>query len=870
MDKVFQPDKIEKKWLEYWKEKHAFDSKVDTTKKPYTIVLPPPNVTGVLHMGHMLNVTLQDVLIRRARSKGYNACWIPGTDHASIATEAKVTSHLKTQGIEKNDLSKEEFVTYAWEWTKKHGGIILDQLKRVGASCDWSRTKFTLDEDMSRSVHKVFIDLYQKGLIYKGHKMVNWDPEAQTTLSDEEVLHTPENSTLYFIKYALFQKKDEYITIATTRPETIFADSALCVHPDDHRYKGLIGKKVIIPLTDRKISVIADEYVTPEFGTGCLKITPAHDFNDYEIGKRHHLPSINILNTNGTLNQNGLHYKGKDRFVVRKEIAQELQEKGFLVKKENHLNQVGRSERSDSVVEPRLSVQWFLKVSDLAKKAWEAIESGEMEIIPNKFTTTYRNWIENIKDWNISRQLYWGHEIPAYYHPSHPDKFVVADSKEAAAKTASQLWQKEITPESLIPEKDVLDTWFSSWLWPISVFDGINDTKNPVFQYYYPTEVLVTAPEILFFWVIRMVMFGKYHTGVAPFKKVYLTGIVRDAQRRKMSKSLGNSPDPVALIEKYGADAVRVGMLLTSPAGNDLLFDEKLCLQGRNFANKIWNALRLLKSWKVENETPSLKRQQYCIEWFEEKCAVSLECIENHFEKFRLSEALKVIYTLVWGDFCSWYLEGVKPEYGQSVSSKVAEKSLSFFHNLIEVLHPFMPFITEEIRQEIQSSSINTSNIGLKITSDIKHLSKFEHIQKLISEIRNTRKKNQLTNKSISLLHGNKENFADQGCRDFIHKMAQTQVVFETPSQEEAQERLMVDAKEYFLFIPGTREKVDISTLKKELEHYRKFAESLDKKLNNEKFRSKAPKEIIQREEKKRNDTYTKIQILEKKLHDSS
>ncbi|MEY2997588.1 MAG: hypothetical protein RIQ82_969, partial [Bacteroidota bacterium] len=658
----YNAQEVENHWYDYWMNHGYFHSEIDE-RTPYTIVIPPPNVTGVLHMGHMLNNTLQDVLIRRARLKGFNACWVPGTDHASIATEAKVVAKLKSEGIEKADLTREEFLEHAWEWTHKHGGIILEQLKKLGASCDWERTKFTMDPDLSESVIQVFVDLYRKGLIYRGYRMVNWDPEAKTTLSDEEVIHQERQGHLYYINYSVVDS-EEKVLIATTRPETLLGDTAVCIHPEDPRYTHLKGKSVIVPICGRSVPIIEDTYVAMDFGTGCLKVTPAHDENDKVLGEKHQLEVIDIFNDDATLNDHGLHYKGQDRFAVRKAIVEELKSLGALEKVEAHTHKVGTSERTGAVIEPKLSDQWFLKMKDLAQPALDAVLNKEVMLVPEKFVNTYRHWMEGVRDWNISRQLWWGHQIPAYYYGSGREDFVVAATLDQALELARERsGNADLTQEDLTQDADALDTWFSSWLWPISVFDGIRNPDNPEINYYYPTNDLVTAPEILFFWVARMIIAGYEYRGARPFENVYLTGIVRDKQRRKMSKSLGNSPDPLDLIDKYGADGVRVGMLLSSPAGNDLMFDEDLCQQGSSFVNKIWNAYRLVSGWTLSEEIPQSDCDRKAIEWYAQKFQSALGEIEDHFSKYRISDALMATYKLVWDDFCSWFLEWIKPEY---------------------------------------------------------------------------------------------------------------------------------------------------------------------------------------------------------------
>ena len=706
----YDATKVEQKWYDYWMKHQYFHSKPDN-RTPYTIVIPPPNVTGILHMGHMLNNTIQDVLIRRARLQGKNACWVPGTDHASIATEAKVVAKLKEKGIDKNDLTREEFMSHAWDWTNEYGGVILNQLKKLGCSCDWDRTKFTLDDEMSESVISVFIDLYNKGLIYRGFRMVNWDPQAQTTLSDEEVIYEERQGSLYYLEYAI-EGSNQRLTIATTRPETILGDSAICINPNDERFSHLKGKKAIVPLCNRVIPIIEDEYVDMEFGTGCLKVTPAHDENDKVLGDKHQLEVIDIFNADATLNSYGLHYEGKDRFVVRKKIVEELKDKGFLVKIEPHMHKVGTSERTKVVIEPRLSDQWFLKMEDLAKPALDAVlKESTVKLFPKKFNNTYRHWMENIRDWNISRQLFWGQQIPAYYYGDGKDDFVVASTVVEALKLAQKKSNNSsLSVNDLRQDADVLDTWFSSWLWPISVFDGIRNPDNAEFNYYYPTNDLVTGPDILFFWVARMIVAGFEFKEEKPFENVYLTGLVRDKQRRKMSKSLGNSPDALGLIEQFGADGVRVGLLLSSAAGNDLLFDEALCQQGKGFGNKIWNAFRLIKGWEVAD----IEQPEYAsiaLDWYTSKFQKVLAEIEDHFSKYRLSDALMAIYKLVWDDFCSWLLEMIKPSYGAPIDKQTHQRVVDLLEHNLKVLHPFMPFLTEEIWHFLKDRSPNEALI---------------------------------------------------------------------------------------------------------------------------------------------------------------
>ena len=743
--KTYEPKKVEDKWYTHWMEKGYFYSTPDE-REPYTIVIPPPNVTGVLHMGHMLNNTLQDVLIRKARMQGFNACWVPGTDHASIATEAKVVQKLAQEGIDKSSLSRDEFLQHAWEWKEKHGGIILEQLKKLGASCDWERTKFTMDEDMSAAVINVFVDLYQKGLIYRGVRMVNWDPAAQTALSDEEVIHKEVNSKLYHIAYDI-EGSDEKLTIATTRPETILGDSAICVNPNDERYKHLKGAKAIVPLIGRNIPVIFDEYVDMEFGTGALKITPAHDINDYQLGDKHSLEIIDILNDDGTLSVAAQLYVGQDRFEVRKQIAKDLDAKGYLVKTEDYQNKVGFSERTDAVIEPKLSMQWFFKMGEFSKPALDNVMNDNIHFHPAKFKNIYRHWMENIKDWCVSRQLWWGQRIPAYFYDGN--KYVVAETAAEALKLA-QAEKPGVRMEDLRQDEDVLDTWFSSWLWPISVFDGIKNPDNEELNYYYPTNDLVTAPEILFFWVARMIMAGYEYKGDMPFKNVYLTGIVRDKQGRKMSKSLGNSPDPIELMEKYGADGVRVGMLLCSPAGNDLPFDEGLCEQGRNFSNKIWNAFRLIKGWEAA-DIAQPESAKVAIEWFQQKLNKTITEIDASYTQYRISEALMSTYKLVWDDFCSWYLEMIKPPYQQPIDQATLTATIEFLEDLLKLLHPFMPFLTEEVWHAIKerTDDIIVADWPQKNTIKNQILTDFEVAAEVISGIRNIRKQKNIANKEV-------------------------------------------------------------------------------------------------------------------------
>lgn len=872
--KKYEPEQIETKWYKTWMDGGYFRS-VPDERESYTVVIPPPNVTGVLHMGHMLNNTIQDVLIRRARMLGKNACWIPGTDHASIATEAKVVNKLRKEGIKKSDLSREEFLQHAWDWTEKHGGIILEQLKKLGASCDWDRTRFTMDEQYYNSVIDVFIDLYDKGKIYRGVRMVNWDPEALTAVSDEEVQHKEVNSKLFYVRYKVDGTEDEWLTIATTRPETILADTAVCVHPDDDRYKQYIGKHVTIPIVNRRVPVIADTYIDKEFGTGCLKVTPAHDINDYELSRKHNLDVIDILNDNGTLNDQAMHYAGMDRFKVRKEIAKELDEMGYLVKVEDHVNKIGFSERTDAVIEPKLSLQWFVRMKELAEPALENVMNDTIHFYPNKFKNTYRHWMENIKDWCISRQLWWGHRIPAYYYGNGADEFVVAkNSDEAFEKAKLKSGKADFKMEDLKQDEDVLDTWFSSWLWPISVFDTqvYNSGKaNDELKYYYPTSDLVTAPEIMFFWVARMIIAGYEYQGTFPFRNVYYTGIVRDKLGRKMSKSLGNSPDPIELIQKYGADGVRVGMLLSSPAGNDLLFDSGLCEQGRNFSNKIWNAFRLVSSWKViEQEQP--QGNVVAIQWFDSRFNVALTEINDHYEKFRMSDALMSMYKLIWDDFCSWYLEMIKPGFEAPIDQKTYEATITFFEQLLKVMHPFMPFLSEElwhlIRERNEKEMLIISKWPETKTPDKDILDRFAFAEQVISNIRTIRNEKSIAQKvKINLVVLSREKEIDRSFDEVICKLCNISKL------EYGQEKIgnaytfVVKSNEYFIpFNESIDVKGEIESLKKELEYTRGFLNSVMKKLSNERFVSGAPATVLDLERKKQADAESKIKVLEDKI----
>ncbi|MFZ3576067.1 valine--tRNA ligase [Tenacibaculum finnmarkense] len=868
----YDSKEVEGKWYDYWMKHNYFHSEVDD-REPYTIVIPPPNVTGVLHMGHMLNNTIQDVLIRRARLQGKNACWVPGTDHASIATEAKVVAKLKEQGIDKNDLTREEFLAHAWEWKNEYGGIILEQLKKIGASCDWERTSFTMDPEMSESVIKVFVDLYNKGLIYRGYRMVNWDPEAKTTLSDEEVIHVEKQGNLYYLEYKI-EGSDEKLTIATTRPETIFGDAAICINPNDERFTHLKGKKAIVPLCNRVIPIIEDEYVDVEFGTGCLKVTPAHDQNDKVLGEKHKLEVIDIFNEDASLNSFGLHYQGKDRFVARKLVAKELEENGVLVKTEVHMNKVGTSERTKAVIEPRLSDQWFLKMEDLAKPAIEAVlgEDSEVKLYPKKFENTYRHWMENIRDWNISRQLWWGQQIPAYFYGDGKEDFVVANSIEEAVVLAKERTGKaDLVATDLKQDEDALDTWFSSWLWPMSVFDGINNPENEEIKYYYPTNDLVTGPDILFFWVARMIVAGYEYKDEKPFENVYLTGLVRDKQRRKMSKSLGNSPDALKLIEDYSADGVRVGLLLSSAAGNDLMFDEDLCKQGKGFSNKIWNAFRLVTGWEIDATIEQPESAKIGLEWYNAKFQTVLAEIEDHFSKYRLSDALMAIYKLIMDDFSSWLLEAVKPAYQQPIDKKTFDAVIAIFEDNLKVLHPFMPFLSEEIWQHITDRTPEEALIIAKYPElkkvDTAIIGEFEFATDVVSGIRTIRKNKNISFKdAVELSVVNNENFTNK-FDVLIEKLTNASII-NYVSEKVDGASFRVKSNEYF--IPVAEEEIDVEAetikLNAELKRAEGFLFGIQKKLSNERFVSNAPDQVIVIERKKESDTLAKIETIKSSL----
>jgi valyl-tRNA synthetase len=865
----FESGKAESKWYLYWME-HGFFKSTPDEREPYTIVIPPPNVTGVLHMGHMLNNTIQDVLVRRARMEGKNACWVPGTDHASIATEAKVVAKLKAEGIEKRDLTREEFLDHAWKWTHKHGGIILEQLKRLGASCDWDRTLFTMDEKRYDSVIKVFVDLFNKGLIYRGVRMVNWDPQAMTAVSDEEVNYTEEKSKLFYVRYKIVGE-DSYVTVATTRPETILGDTAVCANPDDERYKHLKGKKVIVPMVNREVPFIFDSYVDPEFGTGCLKITPAHDINDYEIGLRHKLPSIDVFNEDGTMSSMAGLFVGVDRFKAKELAEIELQRAGNLVKVEDYNNKIGRSERTNSVIEPRLSLQWFMKMKDLSKPALDAILNDEVQIHPAKFKNLYRHWMENVRDWCISRQLWWGHRIPAWYYENN--EFVVAENiSEALVLAKKRSGNSNLKETDLRQDDDVLDTWFSSWLWPITSFDGINHPENPDIKYYYPTNDLITAPEILFFWVARMIIAGYEFRGQKPFNNVYLTGLVRDQQRRKMSKSLGNSPEPLDLIEKFGADGVRVGMLLCSPAGNDLLYEDSLPEQGRNFANKIWNAFRLVKNWQIDNDIEQPHSSEIAVKWIEEAMNKSINEIDLNFRKFRISEALMITYKLFWDEFSGWYLEIIKPEYQKPIDIITFNATLEIFDKLLKVIHPFMPFITEEIWQLLlerkEGESIMVTRMPEATTFNKDLVDSFETAKETISAIRTIRKNKDIPNreKLEFLIYSDKQNF-DTGFIPVIEKLCNLSEVSFVSKKQEGAASFMVNTTEYFIPLGG---KLDVESelikIQEDLDYNRGFLISVLKKLENERFVQNAPVNVLELERKKKSDAEMKIRSLEERM----
>ncbi|MDO4727650.1 MAG: valine--tRNA ligase [Bacteroidota bacterium] len=895
----FEPNKVEEKWYQYWLDNKYFKS-IPDDRPPYTIVIPPPNVTGVLHMGHMLNNTIQDVLIRRARLRGFNACWVPGTDHASIATEAKVVAKLKSEGINKSDITREEFLKHAWDWTHKYGGTILEQLKKLGCSCDWDRTRFTMESKLSEQVIKSFVDLYNKGLIYRGYRMVNWDPEAKTNISDEEVIFKEQNGKLFYLKYYIVDDNtpenspllgrgaggEEFLVVATTRPETIFGDVAVCINPNDERYAHLKGKKVIVPIVNRIIPIIEDEYIDIEFGTGVLKITPAHDIADYEIGQKHHLQIIDSLDDDGNLNEHGMHYAGKNRFEVRKEIAKELEEKGLLLKAEDYVNRVGTSERTGAVIEPKISQQWFLKMSEIAKPALDVVMNDEVKFHPEKFKNTYKHWMENIRDWNISRQLWWGQQIPAYYisplNPSEGGKlpkelegqFVVAENEEEARKLALEKFPSLEGVRGgfdLRQDEDALDTWFSSWLWPMSVFDGLLVPENKDINYYYPTVDLVTGPDIIFFWVARMIMAGLEWKDKVPFKNVYFTGIVRDKQRRKMSKSLGNSPDPLDLIEKFGADGVRCGLLLSASAGNDILFDEELCSQGRAFVNKIWNAFRLIKGWEIQ-DIPQPKYANQAIAWIESKFNKTLKQIDEDFDKYRLSDALMATYKFIWDDFCSMYLEVIKPGYQQPIDILTYNKTIQILENGLKLLHPFMPFVTEEIWQHIKERNIQEALIVAtypKVDSyDNQLIDDFEFTSEVISAVRTIRKDKNIAFKEALQLYVINNERKGTALDVILSKMCNiTEVIYVEKSIQGAL-GFRVKSNEYFIPIKGNINVAqELEKLEEELKYTQGFLESVNKKLSNQKFVDGAPEQVIANERKKQADAIAKIAMLEQSIN---
>lgn len=885
--KTYNPDEVEGKWYQYWTDNHLFASKPDG-RKPYTIVIPPPNVTGVLHMGHMLNETIQDILVRHARMEGKNACWVPGTDHASIATEAKVVKKLAEKGIKKSDLTRETFLKHAWDWTNEYGGIILKQLRRVGASCDWDRTAFTMDDERSKSVIKVFVDLYNKGLIYRGVRMVNWDPRAKTALSDEEVVYKEEHTKLYYMKYYVSEddgtgatdeegeiihedEKGRYAVVATTRPETIMGDVAMCINPNDPKNHWLKGKKVTVPLVGRVIPVIEDEYVDIEFGTGCLKVTPAHDVNDYMLGEKYNLEAIDIFNDDATLSEAAGMYVGQDRFDVRKQISIDLQEAGLMEKVEDYDNKIGCSERTGVPIEPKLSMQWFLKMKHFADLALPPVMNDEIKFYPTKYKNTYRHWLENIKDWCISRQLWWGHRIPAYYLPT--GGFVVAETVEEALKLAKEKsGNNDLKTEDLRQDEDALDTWFSSWLWPISLFKGISNPENEEFNYYYPTCDLVTGPDIIFFWVARMIMAGYEYTGKMPFKNVYFTGIVRDKLGRKMSKSLGNSPDPLELIDKFGADGVRMGLILAAPAGNDILFDEALCEQGRNFCNKIWNAFRLVQGWKVDSEISQPETANLAIAWFNAKLRKSAAEIADLYTKYRLSEALMEVYHLFWDEFSSWFLEMVKPAYGQPIDETTYNAVLETFNHLLHLLHPFMPFITEELwqhlaeRKEGESIMISPQTIQKPETSDDKRLSDFEDMKNVVTGVRAVRNSKNISPREVlDLLVIGTNPIPEYD--SLVVKMAGVSGIKVTNTKDEGASSFMVGTTEYAIPLGGLIDvEAELAKAEAELKHLQGFLIGVEKKLSNERFVNNAPASVVELERKKKSDAETKIATLKETI----
>lgn len=863
LEAKYNPSSVEGKWYQYWMKHKLFHSKPDN-RKSYTIVMPPPNVTGVLHMGHMLNNTIQDILIRRARMKGFNACWAPGTDHASIATEAKVVKRLADQGIKKTDLSREEFIKYAWDWTHEYGGIILEQLKRLGASADWERTAFTMDEERSRSVFDVFVDLYNKGLIYRGVRVVNWDPAAQTALSDEEVIYKEQQGKLYYLRYFV-EGENRYVVVATTRPETIMGDTAVCINPNDERYRDLVGKSLIVPLVGRSVPIIQDEYVDLEFGTGCLKVTPAHDVNDYMLGEKHQLKTIDIFNDDATLNEHGGRYAGMDRFAVREQIEKDLAEAGLLEKVEDYTNKVGHSERTDAVIEPKLSMQWFLKMTELAQPALKAVMDDDIKLHPAKFKNTYRHWMENVKDWCVSRQLWWGHRIPAYYLPS--GSYVVASTKEEALKLAQEQ-DPSLKSEDLRQDEDCLDTWFSSWLWPITLFTPALGDNSKEFDYYYPTSDLVTGPDILFFWVARMIIAGYEFKGQKPFENVYLTGIVRDKIGRKMSKSLGNSPDPLDLIDRYGADGVRMGMMISAAAGNDILFDEALCEQGRNFCNKVWNVFRLIKGWEASDIEQPL-HAEIAIKWFEQQLSATALEIDDLMSKYRISEALTAIYKLIRDDFSGWYLELIKPAYGQPIDTKTLRKTELFLETLLAQLHPFMPFITEELWQALkerqEGESLMVTLIPEAGSVDNAFLARFAQTQEIISAIRNIRTSKNLSPREELVLEVAPSYANDMDA--VLMKLANLTEIRRSEEKSEGSISFVIGTDEFAVPMANLiNAEEEIKKLEEDLEYQKKFLLGVEKKLSNENFVARAPEQVIALERKKKADAESRIQTIEQSL----
>ena len=863
LEAKYNPSSVEGKWYQYWMKHKLFHSKPDN-RKSYTIVMPPPNVTGVLHMGHMLNNTIQDILIRRARMKGFNACWAPGTDHASIATEAKVVKRLADQGIKKTDLSREEFIKHAWDWTHEYGGIILEQLKRLGASADWERTAFTMDEERSRSVFDVFVDLYNKGLIYRGVRVVNWDPAAQTALSDEEVIYKEQQGKLYYLRYFV-EGENRYVVVATTRPETIMGDTAVCINPNDERYRDLVGKSLVVPLVGRSVPIIQDEYVDLEFGTGCLKVTPAHDVNDYMLGEKHQLKTIDIFNDDATLNEHGGRYAGMDRFAVREQIEKDLAEAGLLEKVEDYTNKVGHSERTDAVIEPKLSMQWFLKMTELAQPALKAVMDDDIKLHPAKFKNTYRHWMENVKDWCVSRQLWWGHRIPAYYLPS--GSYVVASTKEEALKLAQEQ-DSSLKSEDLRQDEDCLDTWFSSWLWPITLFTPALGDNSKEFDYYYPTSDLVTGPDILFFWVARMIIAGYEFKGQKPFENVYLTGIVRDKIGRKMSKSLGNSPDPLDLIDRYGADGVRMGMMISAAAGNDILFDEALCEQGRNFCNKVWNVFRLIKGWEASDIEQPL-HAEIAIKWFEQQLSATALEIDDLMSKYRISEALTAIYKLIRDDFSGWYLELIKPVYGQPIDTKTLRKTELFLETLLAQLHPFMPFITEELWQALkerqEGESLMVTLIPEAGSVDNAFLARFAQTQEIISAIRNIRTSKNLSPREELVLEVAPSYANDMDA--VLMKLANLTEIRRSEEKSEGSISFVIGTDEFAVPMANLiNAEEEIKKLEEDLEYQKKFLLGVEKKLSNENFVARAPEQVIALERKKKADAESRIQTIEQSL----